>query len=283
MTEIAVAARPLADTASGIRCPRGLIDALDWPGCQVVRGDLDYVASQTVIRDCFYFDWADWESKIHNTLEAARIEGAPLVSLYARSRALSEAELLRRLSCAANNYPDVGVLFHFFNVEGMTRALDIYQGRPLINYVSGERWALARMLPMLKRHPVPVVVQPVGDMGIPLTAAARMEIVLRVADALEPIGIDPQDIYVDSLTPAIGMLPCPLEVSVETIAAAKEAGFRTILWPANAGLGYPDGEIAAATYAAMAVRAGLDLAVVASVDRLLRTAIANANIILKQE
>lgn len=191
--------------------------------------------------------------------------------------------MLRRLSCAANNYPDVGVLFHFFNVEGMTHALDIYQGRPLINYVSGERWALARVLPMLKRHPVSVVVQPVGDMGIPLTATARMEIVLRVADALESVGIDPQDIYVDGLTPALGMLPCPLEVSVETIAAAKEAGFRTILWPANAGLGHPDGEIVAATYAAMAVRAGLDLAVVAPADRVLRTAIANANIILRKE
>jgi 5-methyltetrahydrofolate--homocysteine methyltransferase len=270
----------VADSIIGIRSPQGSIKGLTVRGCKVLRGDLDYVANQRVIRDCFDFGWGDWERKIRNTLEAARSEVTPLVSLYARTRGLGEAELLERLSRTANDYPDVGVLFHFFDAEGMSHALDIYRGRPLINYVSGEHWALDRALPLLRRHPVPIVAQPIGDMGIPPTATARMEIILHIADDLERVGLDRQDIYVDGLTPALGMLHFPLQVSIETIAAAKEAGFRTILWPANAGLGQPDGKVIAAAYAAMAVQAGLDLAVVALTDTVLCTAIANANLIL---
>ena len=59
---------------------------------------------------------------------------------------------------------------------------------------------------------------------------------MRVADMIEPIGIARSDIYVDGLTPPMGTLPFPLQISIETVAAAKEAGFSTILWPANAAL-----------------------------------------------
>lgn len=252
-------------------------------GCLMVCGDLDYVANQTVIRDSYDFNWMQWERKIRKTIELARNETPSLISLYARSRTVSEAKLLERLVLIANDYPDVGVLFHFFSVEAMSHALDIYEGRPLINYISGERWLLDKMLPMLKHHPIPVVAQLVSDIGIPPTASARLDIALRIADTLEQIGIDRQNIYVDSLTPALGTLPFPLAVSIETITAVKEAGFRTILWPTNAGLGHSDGEIIATAYASMAVHAGLNLAVVARTNQLLRTAITKANHILKGE
>ena len=188
--------------------------------------------------------------------------------------------MLEQLSHIANNYPDIGVLFHFFDTEGMSRALDIYHRRPLINYVSGEKRTLERMLPLLKRHPVPIVAQPIDDRGIPPTAKERMSVILHIANTLGQVGISRRDIYVDPLTPALGTLEFPLQVSLNTITAAKEAGFETISWPANAGLGHPDGKVIAATYAAMAVQAGLDLAVVASTDREICTAIAQANLIL---
>lgn len=267
----------------GLRCPNGSTLAMEQSTCRIVRGDLDYVASQSILRSCFELRWDDWEQKIREVLDAARTESLPMVSLYARARGIGEAELLTSLARAANDYPDVAALFHFFSVEGMARALDVYRGRPLINYISGERWALDRTLPMLRQHPVPVVVQPIDDAGIPATAAARIEVAMRVADMIEPIGIARSDIYVDGLTPPIGTLPFPLEISIETIAAAKEAGFSTILWPANAGLGCPTGVMAAGAYAALAVQAGLDLAVVASSDQFLNGVIANTNLILKRK
>jgi len=74
-----------------------------------------------------------------------------------------------------------------------------------------------------------------------------------------------------------------LQISIETVAAAKEAGFSTILWPANAALGCPAGVMAAGAYAALAVQAGLDLAVVASSDQFLNGVITNTNLILKRK
>ena len=267
----------------GLRCPNGSMLAMEQPTCRIVRGDLDYVASQTILRNCFGLRWNDWEQKIREVLAASRTESLPMASLYARARGIGEAELLTSLARAANDYTDVGALFHFFSVEGMARALDVYKGRPLINYISGERWALDRVLPMLRQYPVPVVVQPIDDAGIPATSAARIEVAMRVADMIEPIGIARSDIYVDGLTPPMGTLPFPLQISIETVAAAKEAGFSTILWPANAALGCPAGVMAAGAYAALAVQAGLDLAVVASSDQFLNGVITITNLILKRK
>lgn len=265
----------------GLYCPDGSMPNMELSECRVVRGDLDYVANQTILRNCFELKWDEWEQKIRSVLDAARADNLPMASLYARARGISEIELLASLAQLANNYPDVSVLFHFFNVEGMARALDVYHGRPLINYISGERWALERVLPMLRNYPVSVVIQPIDDAGIPATATARVEVAMRVADIIEPFGIDRGNIYIDGLTPSIETLPFPLQVSIETISVAKEAGFRTILWPANAGLGCATGTMAAGAYAALAVQAGLDLAVVASSDRYLIDIIKNANLILK--
>ncbi|WP_397392739.1 hypothetical protein [Polynucleobacter sp.] len=268
---------------NGLHCQDDSSPNMSQAECQIVCGDLDYIANQTILRNCFELQWDEWEEKIRSALDTAHADNLPMASLYARARGISEIELLNSLARLANDHLEVRALFHFFSIEGMARALDIYEGRPLINHISGECWALEKALPMLKKYPVSVVVQPIDDAGIPATAAARIEVAMRVADMIEPFGIDRGDIYVDGLTPSIETLPFPLQVSLETISAAKEAGFGTILWPANAGLGCATGTMAAGAYAALAVQAGLDLAVVASSDRHLIDIIKNANLILKRE
>lgn len=283
MTDLSEFQEPAPKTVIGIKSPAGVIQALGKSESHIVKGDLDYIANQMIIRNCFYYGWDRWEKKIKKTFDDAIHKGMPLVSLYARSSDLYEIELLRKLSNIANHYLDIGVLFHFFNVEAISQALDIYLGRPLINYVSGEKWALARVLPLLERHQVPVVVQPIGDRGIPLTSDARMEIILHVSETLKEVGINSQDIYVDPLSPAINMIPCSLNVSLETIAKAKIAGFRTIAWPANVGLGHPNGKSMAATFAAIAVNSGLDLAVVSSDDIEVLDSVSNSNLLLRKE
>lgn len=246
-------------------------------GCRVLAGDLDYVANPRVIRECYDDGWDAWARRVSTILDRAESAGAAGVSLYARSRRLGEADLLERVAALAARRPQQQCLLHFLDAETPSRIARASRVLPTLNHVSGESWVLAQLSSTFGEQPFPVVVQPIGDAGIPQTVAGRMQIIERVAHVLDGLGVPREQIHVDALSPAHGVLPYPLRVSLDLICAAKRAGFSTILWPANAGLGHPRRDVIAATYAALAVQAGLDWAVVALSDRPLLAAIAAAN------
>jgi len=235
-------------------------------GFQWVRGDLDYVANPAIIFECYNYEWGDLKRRVIDILSKARkASGAP-VSLYARSRNFTEAELLGALAGLANAYPEVPVLLHCFGLDGLREIQRVSKAKVLVNYVSGERWALHGILDVLANRPLPVVVQTIGDEGIPRDVAGRMKVVEGVWRELEAIGLSRSEVYVDALSPSLCALPETLKVSLSTVEAAKREGFRTILWPANAGLGHPHRQVVGSAFVSLAMRQGLDVAVVRASD-----------------
>jgi len=247
--------------------------------CRIVVGDLDYVVNPAVIRRDFSLSWGEREQRMNALSDYARSSGAGWVSLYARGSDLSEQESLQRLVSFGAERPDLRWLLHFFDDASLAAALSARPGfRPLLNYVSGEKFKLRRMLPVLARFRCPVVVQPIADGGIPCTARERVAVAAEVVQELLDVGLTRADIYVDALSPALGALPCGLGVSLDTLAGVKrELGVRTVVWPHNVGLGQPRPAELTAAYIGMAIQAGLDLAVVDTASDLVTRAISLAN------
>ena len=259
--------------------------APDRPGatpCRLVLGDLDYIAEPGLIPRRYDDGWPAWESLARRTLALAReqgdVHGIPHVSLYARVRGVPEQAVLERLLGVADEFPEVPVLLHHFDTNAAMAALATTSRRPMLSYVSAESWALPLLERLLARHRPRLVVQPVDDRGIAATARERLDIVEGLYERIAPAGLAREDVVVDVLSPALGALPFPLRVSVETAALARARGFSTIAWPVNAGLGLGTRAGAVARgYATSLVDAGLDFAVVSSRDTALVEAIAVAN------
>lgn len=247
--------------------------------CRIVVGDLDYVVNPTVIRRDYSLSWGEREQRMNALLDRARSSDAGWVSLYARGGGLDEHESLQRLVSFGAERPELRWLLHFFDDTSLEAALAARPGfRPLLNYVSGEKFKLRRTLPLLARFRCPVVVQPIADGGIPGTARERVAVAAEVVEALLDVGLARSDIYVDALSPALGALPCGLGVSLDTLAGVKrELGVRTVAWPHNVGLGQARPAEVTAAYIGMAIQAGLDLAVVDTTSDIVTRAISLAN------
>ncbi|TKJ34889.1 chorismate mutase [Blastococcus sp. CCUG 61487] len=247
--------------------------------CQLVAGELDYVTDPSLIRQQFHLSVDDRVRLFHECFARASEQGAAMVSLFARSADEREEDLLPRLVEVANDYPHVGLLLNFFDERALSAALARYRGKPLVNYVSGERRKLEQVLKAVGDHPCALVLQPIGDEGMPDSVAGRMKVIEGVLRTIEGAGLSSTDIVVDALSPSHHVLPSSLRVSLGTLAEASRLGLRTIIWPENAGLGHPEGGSVVAAYIALAVHAGLDLAVLNSNNHRACAALSAANAI----
>jgi 5-methyltetrahydrofolate--homocysteine methyltransferase len=146
--------------------------------------------------------------------------------------------------------------------EALERALRIYNGRPIVNSVNGEQKSLDTILPLCKKYGAAIVGLTLDEHGIPKTSGARFAIARRIVAAAEAAGIAREDIYIDCLTLTAS---AQQEDVTETLTALRrckqELGVRTVLGVSNISFGLPCRVFLNTTFLAMAMTAGLDLAI----------------------
>ncbi len=145
--------------------------------------------------------------------------------------------------------------------KAIEAAMRLYNGKPLINSVTGEPEKLQAILPLVKRYGGTVVALTIGEEGIPDTAEGRLAIALQIAEAAASYGIRKKDIIVDPLALSISSDPNSAKVTLAAVKAIREAGFRTILGVSNISFGLPLREKINATFFAQALTNGLSCAI----------------------
>ena len=146
--------------------------------------------------------------------------------------------------------------------EAMEAALRIYNGKPMINSVSGKSESLDLILPLAKKYGGLIVALTLDENGIPDTAEGRVEIAKRILAAANEHGIDRKNIIFD---------PLALTVSADKNAAATTAravsmirhdlGCHTSLGVSNVSFGLPARDAVNATFFSMTLAAGLSAAI----------------------
>jgi len=140
-------------------------------------------------------------------------------------------------------------------------AMRLYNGKPLVNSVTGESEKLAAILPLIKKYGGTVVALTMDETGIPATAEGRLAIALRIAEAAAAYGIKKKDIIVDPLALSVSSDGKSTKVTLAAVEAIRRAGFRTVLGVSNISFGLPAREKVNATFFAQALAKGLSCAI----------------------
>ena len=149
------------------------------------------------------------------------------------------------------------------NPEALSRALRIYNGKPIVNSVNGERKTLDTILPLCRKYGAAVVGLTLDEHGIPVTAAERVAIAHRIVEAAGRFGIPPEDVYIDCLTLTASAQQDGAAETLKALSICKrELGVRTVLGVSNISFGLPCRGYLNATFLTMAMAAGLDLAII---------------------
>ena len=209
---------------------------------QAIReGDIDYVLAQGI---------SQAES------------GAAVLDVNVGVPGVDEPAAMERVVKALQSVVSLPLQLDSSSAAALERGLRVYNGKPIVNSVNGERAVLDRLLPLCKKYGAAVVGLTLDEKGIPKTAAERVAIAARIRDAALAAGIPPEDIYIDCLTLTASAQQEDVMVTLDALRSCKqELGVRTVLGVSNISFGLPCRPYLNTAFLTMAVYAGLDLAI----------------------
>lgn len=133
-------------------------------------------------------------------------------------------------------------------------------------------------LPIVQQYSMGVVCMPMGDAGIPATAAERAENAGILIERLRSAGVGDDRIYMDAMVEALATGEKNPSVTLETIACLKEKfpAVRTICGLSNVSFGLPRRICLNTVFLAMAAYAGLDAVIMDITSKPMQDALFSA-------
>ena len=148
------------------------------------------------------------------------------------------------------------------NVAAIESALRVYNGKPIINSVSGKRESMEQIFPLAKKYGALIVGLTLDESGIPATAQGRLAIARRIRDTAISYGIGQEDLLIDCLVLTASAQQGQVKETLAAIRLVKsELGLKTVLGVSNVSFGLPEREIINGAFLAAALGAGLDAAI----------------------
>ncbi len=158
------------------------------------------------------------------------------------------------------------------NVSAMEQALRIYNGKPMINSVSGKDEVMKAVFPLVKKYGGVVVGLALDDDGIPGTVEGRLRIAEKIIKTASEYGIKKKDIVIDALTMTMSTDDNSANITLETVKRLHEKGIKTVLGVSNISFGLPGREIVNSSFFLMALNAGLSAGIINPNSKLMQQA-----------
>ena len=145
------------------------------------------------------------------------------------------------------------------NKEALECAMRIYNGKPLVNSVNGEKASMDAVFPLVKKYGGTVIALTLDENGIPESAEGRYEIAKRIVETAKEYGIDKKDIIVDTLCLTVSSNKNAPKVTLDAMRLIKEnLGVKTSLGISNVSFGLPKRDFINASFFTLALENGLD-------------------------
>jgi 5-methyltetrahydrofolate--homocysteine methyltransferase len=175
---------------------------------------------------------------------------------------IDEAGMLTEAVCALQEVLDLPLQIDTSNAAAMEAALRRYNGKAMINSVSGKQESMDSVFPLAKKYGGLVVALTLDDSGIPATAEGRFEIAKRILAEAEKYGIEKKDIIFDPLALTVSADKNAARETLRALGMIKnELGCHTSLGVSNVSFGLPNRDIINSNFFALALGRGLSAAI----------------------
>jgi len=191
--------------------------------------------------------------------------GADMLDVNAGIPLVDEAELLQKMLHTVQAATDLPICIDSSVIEALEAGLAVYEGKALVNSVTGEDERLEEILPLVAKHGAAVVALANDETGIPETPQQRLEIATKIVRVAGDYGIKPEDIVIDPLAMTVGAATDAVTITLETIRLIREhLGVNMSLGASNVSFGLPDRHALNAAFLPMAMEAGLTSAIMST-------------------
>ena len=193
----------------------------------------------------------------------AQVEaGAHMLDVNAGIPLADEPALLARAVQLVQSVTDVPLSIDSSIVEALEAGLAVYQGKPLVNSVTGEDEVMERVLPLVARHGAAVVAISNDETGISEDPDVRYSIAKRIVERAADHGIPANDVVVDPLVMPIGAMGTAGRQAFTLIRRLREElKVNTTCGGSNISFGLPNRQVVTGTFLAMAIASGMTSAI----------------------
>ena len=189
--------------------------------------------------------------------------GADILDVNVGYPGVDEAKMLPKVVKKLQSVLPLPLQLDSSDPAALEAGLRVYNGKPAVNSVNGDKEALARILPLVKKYGAAVVGLTLDKGGIPATAQDRLAIARRILEAALAQGIPEEDLFIDCLTLTVS---AQQEQAAETLKALRlvkaELGLKTTLGVSNISFGLPNRGLITRTFLVQALECGLDLPII---------------------
>jgi 5-methyltetrahydrofolate--homocysteine methyltransferase len=191
--------------------------------------------------------------------------GADMLDVNAGIPLVDEADLLQNMLQVVQNATDLPICIDSSVIEALEAGLAVYEGKALVNSVTGEDDRLEEILPLVAKHGAAVIALANDETGIPETPQQRLEIATKIVKVAGDYGIKPEDIVIDPLAMTVGAATDAVTITLETIRLIRDnLGVNMSLGASNVSFGLPDRHALNAAFLPMAMEAGLTSAIMST-------------------
>ena len=189
--------------------------------------------------------------------------GATMLDVNMGVPLTDEAELLSAAVKLVQSSTDLPLVIDSSVVEALEAALEVYQGKALVNSVTGETERMDEILPLVRRYGAAVIALPNEEDEIPDDPRKRLAITRKIIDvAVSQYDIPLADIVIDPLAMPIGADTTLVRKTLETMWLIREEfGVNMVVGASNVSFGMPGRHQLGATFLPMAMYCGLTSAI----------------------
>jgi 5-methyltetrahydrofolate--homocysteine methyltransferase len=212
----------------------------------------------------------------------AQVEaGAQMLDVNAGIPLADEPALLARAVQLVQSITDVPLSIDSSIIEALEAGLAVYQGKALVNSVTGEAEVMDRVLPLVAKYGAAVVAISNDETGISEDPNVRFEVAKRIVQRAADYGIPASDVVVDPLVMPIGAMgTAGRQVFALLRRLVEELGVNTTCGASNVSFGLPNRNAITGTFLSMAMSNGMSSAIMNPMHPEVKSAIMAADVLM---
>ena len=220
-------------------------------------------------------------SRVERDVIAQVQAGAHMLDVNAGIPLADEPAILAHTIRLVQSLTDLPLSIDSSIVEALEAGLAAYQGKALVNSVTGEEERLERVLPLVKRHGAAVVAISNDDTGISEDPDVRFAVARRIVERAADHGIPASDIVVDPLVMPVGaMATAGRQVFALVRRLREELKVNTTCGASNVSFGLPHREGINAAFLPMAIASGMTSAITNPLSPEVRMSVMAADVLM---
>ena len=220
-------------------------------------------------------------SRVERDVLAQVEAGAHMLDVNAGIPLSDEPAILARTIQLVQGLTDLPLSIDSSIVEALEAGLAVYEGKALVNSVTGEEERLERVLPLIRKYGAAVVAISNDDSGISEDPDVRFAVARRIVERAADHGIPSSDIVVDPLVMPIGaMATAGRQVFSLVRRLREELKVNSICGASNVSFGLPHREGINAAFLPMAIASGMTSAITNPLMPEVRASVMAADVLM---